>query len=82
MELSHYGHPEGVAPQAIIDTFKANVEAGASLMLVYAGANFRTDRATPNDKGAYYMPAQVGAWQECIKWLEEGREVKRIIAKP
>jgi hypothetical protein len=82
VELSHYGQPEGVAPQAIIDTFKANVEAGASLMLAYAGANFRTDSAIPSDTGAYRMPAQVAAWQECIKWLEEGRGVKRVLAKP
>lgn len=73
VELSHYGQREGVAPEAIIDTFKANVEAGASIMLVYAGANFRTDRKTPNDQGTYYMPAQVAAWAECIQWLEEGR---------
>ncbi len=79
VELSHYGHQEGVAPQAIIDTFKANVEAGASIMLAYAGANFRTDRPTPNKAGAYLMPAQVAAWDECIKWLEEGRGVKRIV---
>jgi hypothetical protein len=78
VELSHYGQREGVAPQAIIDTFKANVEAGASLMLVYAGANFRSDRQTPTDNGAYYMPAQVAAWAECIKWLEQGRKVRRV----
>jgi len=82
VELSHYGAREGVAPQAIIDTFRANVEAGASLMLAYAGANFRTDRATPEDTGAYYMPAQVAAWDECIRWLQEGRGVRRVVPKP
>ena len=78
VELSHYGHQQGVAPQAIIDTFKANVEAGASIMLAYSGTNFRSDRPTPNDRGSYYMPDQVAAWGECIKWLEAGRGVKRI----
>ena len=82
IELSHYGHPKGVAPQAIIDTFKANVEAGASIMLVYAGANFRSDRRTPNDTGAYYLPDQVAAWEECVKWLEAGRKARRVVAQP
>ncbi|MBI3923584.1 MAG: hypothetical protein HY318_19350 [Armatimonadetes bacterium] len=82
VELSHYGQREGVSPQALIDTFKANVESGASLMLVYAGANFRSDQGDPNDTGAYFMPAQVAAWKECIKWLEEGRKVKRIVGQP
>ena len=81
IELSHYGHREGVAPRAIIDTFKANVEAGASIMLVYAGANFRSDRRTPNAKGAYYMPDQVAAWEECVKWLEAGRRIRRVMTK-
>ena len=82
VELSHYGQREGVAPQRIIDTFRANVEAGASLMLAYAGANFRTDRGTPSDNGAYYMPEQSAAWDACIKWLGERRGVKRIMNKP
>ena len=82
VELSHHGHPEGVAPRKIIDTFKANVEAGASIMLVYAGANFRTDRRDPDPKGACYMPEQVAAWDECIKWLEAGRGVWRPPASP
>jgi hypothetical protein len=82
VELSHYGVQEGVAPQAIIDTFKANVEAGADIMVAYAGANFRSDRPTPNDKGAYLMPAQVAAWGECIRWLEQGRGLRRVVPKP
>jgi len=82
IELSHYGHRKGVAPQSIISTFKANVEAGASIMLVYAGCNFRSDRATPNASGAYYMPDQVAAWEECVKWLEAGRGVRRVVAQP
>ena len=51
-------------------------------MLVYAGANFRSDRGTPNTKGAYYMPDQVAAGEECVKWLEAGRKVRRVVARP
>ncbi len=82
VELSHYGQREGVTPGAIIDIFKANVEAGASLMLAYAGANYRTDRPDPGETGAYYMPAQVAAWDECIRWLRQGRGVKRVAQEP
>ena len=82
VELSHYGNQEGVAPEAIISTFKANVDAGASIMLAYAGANFRSDRPEPNKTGAYYMPDQVAAWGECIKWLEAGRGVRRVPPLP
>ena len=49
--------------------FREAVEAGASVINVYAGNNFRTDRAEPQDNGLYYMPEQVTAWDECVHEL-------------
>jgi len=28
------------------------------------------------------MPDQVAAWEECVKWLEAGRGVRRVVAQP
>ncbi len=82
VELSHYGQVDGVDPETIVDTFKFHVDAGASVMFAYAGANFRTDRTTPTSSGAYYMPDQIAAWAECIDWLEQGRGLKQIQVEP
>ncbi len=69
VETCHYGHREGTDPQAIRNTLRTAVEAGASLIHVYAGNNFRTDRPKPRESGLYYMPEQVKAWAECVEWL-------------
>ncbi len=78
VELCHYGHSQGVAPDTISREFKAQIQAGASTMLVYAGTNFLTSRSKANlpadspwlKDGRHYMPAQIKAWRDCIQWLE------------
>ena len=67
VELCHYGKREGCPPDAIKKTFREAVAAGASIINVYAGNNFRTDRPDPKDNGLYYMPAQVEAWDQCVR---------------
>ncbi len=69
VETCHYGVREGTDPKAIRDTLLAAVKGGASLIHVYAGENFRTDRREPSDNGLYYMPEQVKAWAKCVDWL-------------
>ena len=69
LELCHYGKREGQPPETIREVFREAVEAGASVINVYAGNNFRTDRAEPQDNGLYYMPEQVTAWDECVHEL-------------
>lgn len=71
VELCHYGEQEGMAPERVREVFRAAVEAGAAVINVYAGANFRTARSEPRESGLYYMPQQVQAWDECVQWLRE-----------
>ena len=71
LELCHYGKQEGIAPERIREIFRAAVEAGAAVINVYAGDNFRTARAEPRESGLYYMPEQVQAWDECVQGLRE-----------
>lgn len=71
VELCHYGEQEGMPPERIEEVFRAAVEAGAAVVNVYAGANFRTARSEPSESGLYYMPEQVRAWDECVRWLRE-----------
>ncbi len=82
VELSYAGEQTGETPATIIDTFQTHINAGASIMYLYAGANFRTDRTTPRADGAYYMPDQIEAWAECIEWLEQRSKFKRIPVAP
>lgn len=67
VQLCTYGKRQGTQPEVIKKTFKAAVDAGADIIHVYAGANFRTDRREPKDTGLYYMPEQVKAWEECLR---------------
>jgi len=69
VQLCTYGKREGTPPDTIRQTFRTAVEAGASLLHVYAGVNFFTRRKDPLDTGLYYMPEQVKAWQESVEWL-------------
>lgn len=73
VETCHYGKQEGIAPERIREIFRAAVEAGAAVINVYAGDNFRTARSEPRESGLYYMPEQVRAWDECVRWLRERR---------
>ncbi len=70
LETCHYGEQEGIKPERIKEVFQAAVEAGAAIINVYAGANFRTDRRKPTKNGLYYMPDQVRAWDESVRWLK------------
>jgi hypothetical protein len=69
VELCHYGKREGLPPETITNVFRDAVNAGASVINVYAGNNFRTDRLEPQDNGLYYMPEQVKTWDECVEWV-------------
>ena len=73
VELCHYGKPKGIAPDVIRKRFRTAVEAGAATVTCYAGCNFRTDRMSPSEqlrkKGLYYMPEQIAAWADCVRWL-------------
>jgi hypothetical protein len=74
VQTSTYGKREGTAPEIIRQAVKEGVDAGASIIHVYAGDNFRTDRKEPRDNGLYFMPAQVEAWAESLKWLRSRAE--------
>jgi len=85
VDLSHYGTAKGSDPHGIRQTFKAAVEAGASLVTCYAGCNFRTDRKNPTEElrntGCYYMPEQIAAWTDCIQWIEGRQGYLRLDTK-
>lgn len=75
VQVCTYGKREGTPPETIRQTFRTAVEAGASLLHVYAGVNFFTRRNDPLDTGLYYMPEQVKAWRESVEWLRSRPDV-------
>ncbi|MGD9520005.1 MAG: hypothetical protein AB7W28_10890 [Armatimonadota bacterium] len=69
VQLCTYGKAEGTAPDVIRQTVRTAVEAGASVLHVYSGDNFRTGLRDRRDSGLYYMPEQVEAWKQSVEWL-------------
>jgi hypothetical protein len=73
VELGYYGRPKGNDPKWIVSGFKQMVNDGASIIFIYPTATFQRDRKNlPESQrtcGLYYMPEQIAAWAECVKWL-------------
>jgi hypothetical protein len=81
VELSRYGESRPVPKERVVDSFRKQIDSGASLMMLYPLANFNVQRTNAKfmAKGVGYRPVQSIAWAECVDFL---RRKKLIFESP